>query len=304
MIDPYKVLGVSPGASQEEIKKAYRKKAKENHPDLHPNDPNAARKMNEINEAYDMLQNPEKYKAKQEEELRRQQARSAYGGYGQGGWQNGYGQRGRTGYGPGQSTGPGYGSGQSTGSGYGPGRNTGQGYSGQGNAGQGYGYGRYEGAGGWYSDFGFDFGDIFGFGFTRQYDTTPHPQAGDSDDLVHAINAVNSGRFSDAINILTRMTSNYRNARWFYVSAIAYNGIGDTARAMDLLQKAIQMEPDNPVYKQLFSEYSNASRRAEQAEVTVFRSPFAFIGKIIIGIMAARFIFYFLQMLLYSLYAR
>lgn len=59
MIDPYKVLGVSPGASQDEIKKAYRKKAKEYHPDLHPDDPEAARKMNEINEAYDMLQNPE-----------------------------------------------------------------------------------------------------------------------------------------------------------------------------------------------------------------------------------------------------
>lgn len=59
--DPYQVLGISKGASKEEIKKAYRKKAKENHPDLHPDDPRAAEKMNEINEAYDMLSNPEKY---------------------------------------------------------------------------------------------------------------------------------------------------------------------------------------------------------------------------------------------------
>ena len=37
--DPYKILGVSQDASQDEIKKAYRKKAKECHPDLHPDDP-------------------------------------------------------------------------------------------------------------------------------------------------------------------------------------------------------------------------------------------------------------------------
>ena len=53
--DPRKVLGVSETASQDEIKRAYRRKAKECHPDLHPNDPDAAKKMNELNEAYDML---------------------------------------------------------------------------------------------------------------------------------------------------------------------------------------------------------------------------------------------------------
>ena len=90
MIDPYKVLGVAPGASQEEIKKAYRKKAKEYHPDLHPNDPEAAQKMNEINEAYELLQNPEKYRSNQEEAQRQQQSHTYYGSYGQGN-QQGYG---------------------------------------------------------------------------------------------------------------------------------------------------------------------------------------------------------------------
>lgn len=55
--DPYKVLGVSRDASDEEIKKAYRELAKKYHPDLNPNDPEAAKKMAEITEAYEQIKN-------------------------------------------------------------------------------------------------------------------------------------------------------------------------------------------------------------------------------------------------------
>ncbi len=57
-MDPYKVLGVSPEATEDEIKKAYRTLAKKYHPDLNPGNEYAAEKMNDINVAYDILTKP------------------------------------------------------------------------------------------------------------------------------------------------------------------------------------------------------------------------------------------------------
>lgn len=75
--DPYETLGVARGASEDEIKSAYRRLAKKYHPDLNPGDPAAAQRMNEINQAYDRLKNPQAY-----------QARQGYSPYGQqGGYQ-------------------------------------------------------------------------------------------------------------------------------------------------------------------------------------------------------------------------
>lgn len=58
-IDYYSLLGIDKKATQHEIKKAYRKLAKKFHPDLNPNDKEAEKKFKEINEANEVLSDPE-----------------------------------------------------------------------------------------------------------------------------------------------------------------------------------------------------------------------------------------------------
>ena len=58
--DYYEVLGIDKNASQDDIKRAYRKKAKECHPDLHPNDKAAEARFRELNEANEVLSDPDK----------------------------------------------------------------------------------------------------------------------------------------------------------------------------------------------------------------------------------------------------
>lgn len=61
-IDYYKIMGINKDTPQSEIMAAYRKRAKQFHPDLHPDDPKAKAKFQALNEAYDVLKDPEKRK--------------------------------------------------------------------------------------------------------------------------------------------------------------------------------------------------------------------------------------------------
>lgn len=289
--DPWKVLGVSPGASEEEIKKAYRTKAKLYHPDLHPDDPDAARKMNELNEAYDMAQNPDKFRARQEREQAQEQARQQRqdpfgfgqnGYYGRGGYSGGSGSYGQSGS-----------------------RNRYDSYGQQDYYNQQTGYSQnsnYRNYGGWTGDFGsFGFGDIFGFGHSS-YDTTPQAQPGDPEALKNAINAVRGGQYKAAVELLSRMTSDQRNHRWYYVSAAACRGSGDYAAAQDMIERAIRLDPRNPVYQQMRSEIMTRNR-SETGSFYSGRSAspfgiFGIFGKIFLGFIAFRLILSLLQILL------
>ena len=61
-IDYYKILGVDKNIPQDDVREAYRKRAKQFHPDLHPNDPKAKAKFQALNEAYEVINDPEKRK--------------------------------------------------------------------------------------------------------------------------------------------------------------------------------------------------------------------------------------------------
>src|SRR5664279_4939638 len=95
-VDYYKTLGVAKNASADDIKKAYRKLARKLHPDLNPNDKDAHKKFQQINEANEVLSDPEKRKkydqygqdwkhADQFEKAKQQRGSQDFGGAGFGG---------------------------------------------------------------------------------------------------------------------------------------------------------------------------------------------------------------------------
>lgn len=226
--NPYDILGVSPDASPDEVKKAYRKKARENHPDLNPNDPGAAERMNKINEAYDRIMNPEKYEAS-DRRAQAAQGASQRPGAGQAGYAGGPG-----------SGGPG-------------GTQTGYGYGGPSSAGGPY---------GWTG--GFDWDDLFGFGGAGSAAAGgpihPEASAADSPEVHAAIDAINAGRFQQAIGILNAITSHGRDARWYYLSALANDGAGNSLMALEQIRRAVRMDPNN-------LEYQRAQRKFQQDSV-------------------------------------
>ena len=206
MTDPYQVLGVSPTASDDEVKKAYRTLCKKYHPDANVGKPDAAqaeKRFMEVQQAY-------------EEIMHRRQGGGARAGSGY----NGGAQQQRNPY-------AGYGYGQG---GYGQG-----GYDDDPFAsffgGAGYGYGQ--------SGYG---------GYNQQY------QQDSSIEMRAAANYINTGHYTEAINVLSSVEPAKRNARWYYLNALAQAGLHNNAQAMEYARQAASMEPGNMQYQQLLSQ--------------------------------------------------
>ncbi len=226
MNDPFSVLGVSPSASEDEIKSAYRKLAKRYHPDINPGDKNAEAKMQEINEAYS-------------EALRIKKGGGPSSSYGS----QGYGSS----YGP-------WGGSYNRGSSYGGqqyGRNDQYGRSGQ--------YGQ-EGQQG----YGFDFNPFFSFfggGPQRQTRTNTRSYANPDLETVQA--HILANRFNDAINLLNRVTTH--DADWHALYARADLGLGNRISALDHARKATQMAPGDTDYENLLRTVESGRQSYQQA---------------------------------------
>ena len=200
--DPYEVLGVSRNASDEDIKKAYRKLAKQYHPDMHPGDAEAAKKMNEINAAYEQIKNPQK-------------AQTASGYY-SGSSQNSYGQSD---------------------------------------------YGQSSSSGDPYEDFFRNFG--FG-GYQQNYSRYQQREQEGPAEYQAARHFVNLGSYADAINVLNSITAADQTAEWYYLSALANYGLGNRIQAMQMMDTAIRMDPDNLEYEQAKRRMQSGSEFYQQ----------------------------------------
>lgn len=223
MMDPYQILGVSPGASDDEVKKAYRQLARKYHPDANSGDKTAEQKMKDINAAYDLIIN------------KKVGPQGGYG-YGQGGASQSYYGRSETGGGP-QG-------------GYG----FGQGYDEE-DPFDGFGFG--------FGPFGFGFyGDDSqersygnqGGTYRQSYSTSANnPQ------MQRIAERVQARDYDGALTLLNAVLLKDRDAKWYYYSALANHGVGNRIQARQDAAKAVQLEPGNGEYQMLYARLQNGS---------------------------------------------
>ncbi|MCD7805994.1 MAG: J domain-containing protein [Lachnospiraceae bacterium] len=120
-------------------------------------------------------------------------------------------------------------------------------YGSSGSYGGGYSNGGFGGFGGGYSNGGFGgYGGGYGGQQNTGYEDDPHIRA--------AGNYIRSGYYKEARTVLDGMAEGDRNARWYYYSALAHEGLGNNVKALEHAKRAQAMEPGNQDYRSLVSQ--------------------------------------------------
>ena len=233
MSDPFAVLGVSPSATEDEIKSAYRKLAKKYHPDLNPGDKAAEQKMREVNEAYT-----------QALQIKKGGASSPFGSSG--------------GSSSGSSYSNPYGSPFSNPFGYG---NTSGGQS----SGNRYEYRyeeRHQQTGNPFGAYGFDpFSAFFG-GASSNREAGFSSRSYANPDLRSAADLIRAGQYTEALQLLNRVPNH--DADWHALYARADLGLGNRISALDHARSAVRIAPNDMEYRQLLSTVESGRQIYQQ----------------------------------------
>lgn len=88
----------------------------------------------------------------------------------------------------------------------------------------------------------------------------PVVEEGDSPEIQQVVALLNGNKFIDAIQILTQIPSKGRNARWYYLSALANQMLGNGAQATEQMHKACQLDPQNQAYMDLLFQFQDANQ--------------------------------------------
>lgn len=99
-----------------------------------------------------------------------------------------------------------------------------------------------------------------GYGYNGGYQQNSSSNGGQQDvEMQAAYNFINSRRYQEAVNVLNRMPN--RDAQWYYLSAVANGNMGNNVLARDHASQAVNMNPNNPQYRQLLNQLEWSSQR-------------------------------------------
>lgn len=112
---------------------------------------------------------------------------------------------------------------------------------------QGYGSGSYGSTGS--SSYHGGFGD-FGFGGFGSANRSADANSQESTRMQAAANYIRSGHYAQALHVLNDIPFSERTGRWYYYSAVANQGAGNNATAIEQIRKAVSLEPSNMQYRQ------------------------------------------------------